>query len=61
MDLLFIMGNIDIKAHYTLKNGMKKTMTITKPSYEIFSECAIKYKPLIIYGTKGKRSRKEGK
>ena len=61
MELLFVMGNIDITAKYTFKNGVNKTITIAVPSCNIFAQCAVKYKPIIIYGTKGKRFRKTSK
>jgi hypothetical protein len=61
MELIFMMGNMDVNAHYTLPNGRKYTIIITVPSCDIMKECAVKYKPIKIYGTKRKRSRKESK
>ena len=61
MKLEFVMGNIDISAYYELPNGNKRTLKIVIPSCNLFDTCVIKYKPIIIYGTKGKRSRKESK
>jgi hypothetical protein len=56
MRIHFLMGSIDIE--FTI--GRKTYKTITAPSYLILSRCddACIYKPLKIYGTKRKRSRK---
>lgn len=55
MNLTFIMGNVQGSF---LKDGIKYDLII--PRTLITSLCYIKYKPIIVYGKKGRKSaRKE--
>ena len=58
MKLAFAMGNIKVNFENKKANS---TIEILHPIHELIRQCGVKYKPLKVYGTKGKRARKEGK
>ena len=58
MKIAFAMGNVKI----TFENKkFNQTIEMLHPIYELVRQCGAQYKPLKIYGTKRKRSRKESK